>query len=258
MEIEVIAFLNKWQTLIWSFLWPFLAIIFSIIWFWIQSLLKKRLERIENHRLIEIEFTKIINYTNISIQYMEDFIQRTDKIIFTMKEYDSNLYSNHITNFPPIIEIDFDNSLSQIKTKSYYLHNQILHSHYVCKQYNHILHQFKEDFNNVIIRWQWMIDKIWPKEQVKWYSQNLTEFITMTGEVINSVKEKDIKLFMQVKTYNLKLMNNYFKTIRTYEWASFKYFKNKKTMEVFKTSWAIERINKVIKIEVDSELKKTL
>jgi hypothetical protein len=119
--------INNWQTLIGSFLGPFLAIILSAFGFLIKEKYQKRKDRKEAIRRAEISFAETLNHVFTSVEQLEFFIQRVKTIMSDIEGIDDEkIFSLNETNFPPTISIYFDDDIRKLKFKSYYLHNKIL------------------------------------------------------------------------------------------------------------------------------------
>jgi len=190
---------------------------------------------------------------------LEAFIERVNIVINTVKEVtDETTYTIQETNFPPMISIYFDDELPKMKFKSYYLHNKILAADYVIRWANSTTLEFKSYFEKLLKRNEMMAEKTQPKQQRASYIQSLEGFIKMVEDFLMTLKEQNAKSIMQAKIYNLKLMEKHFLTIWKYEKASFKYFKNRKEVEKYTSSWdTIDRINALIENDVQVLIAKT-
>lgn len=115
-SIIQVEFIYKWQTLIGSALGPFLAIMLSVIVFFIKGELQKRKDRKESIRVAEIAFSQTFNHITSLIDEVEGFVERVKTIIGEIETItDPKQYALPETNYPPIINIHFDENLPKMK-----------------------------------------------------------------------------------------------------------------------------------------------
>lgn len=226
------SFLHEWEVLIGSALGPFLAIILSLLAYFMKRVYEKWKDKREAIRRAEISFTQTINHILTSVEQLDYFVDRVKLIIEAIKNItDEKSYALNGTNFPPVINIHFDEELLKLKFKSYYLHNKILIIEYIVRWTNNTISQFREDFLGFLKKNEFVVTcGVPPKLQREGYVQNLEEFIKEVEKFIKTLKEKNVKTIVQAKVYNLKLMEKYLRTIWKYERGHFKYFKTKKKM----------------------------
>ena len=264
-----VEFLDKWQTLIGSALGPFLAIILSAVGFLLKNRIQKCGERREALRVVEISLTQVLNDLLFIEDQIEDFTKRVRLIIGDIKKINNNsTFVLNRTNFPAITAIYFNQKLSTMKFKSYYLHNKILFIEKMVRWANDTLFQFRADFENLIAENKEMRTIMSPRQQRDSYSHNLEGFIKMVEDVSTSLKGSNFKSVVQGKVFNLKLIKAQFWTLLKYEKRSFRYFKNKKAFdEYIGNTDSIKRIDNLIEEEVDelmlkaqkrNELEKTI
>lgn len=150
-------------------------------------------------------------------------MSRVNEIITRIEKITDDIsYSLDETNFPPIINIQFDIELTKMKFKSYYLHNKIIGIEYVIRWANSTIAQFREDYQRLLRKNEFMITvsltkTIPSKTQRADYVRNLRGFISMMDKFINNLKNENIKSILQAKIYNLKLMDNFSSTKEKYE-----------------------------------------
>jgi len=108
-----------------------LALFFTIIGFflkkWYEDTADEKEKLKETIRRTEISLTQTLNQLITSIEQLEDFIVRARLIISKVRGIrDEVSFCLQETNFPPIINIYFDEELLKMKHKSYYIHNKII------------------------------------------------------------------------------------------------------------------------------------
>lgn len=258
-SIFSIEFLDKWQTLVGAALGSFSAIIFASIGFWIKNWIEKRRMQREALRTVEISLTQVLNDLLFIEDQVEDFIKRVQIIIKGIEEItNESTYVLNRTNFPAITAIPFDQKLTTMRFKSYYLHNKILFINKMVRWANDTLFQFRGDFENLITENREMRELIPPREHRNTYSHNLKGYLKMVNEVLCSLKGNNFKSVVQAKVFNLKLMKGRFLTLLKYEQISFKYFKNKKMFDEYIGNIdSIKRIDDLIDKEVVELMSKT-
>ncbi len=238
-------FLEKWQTLIGSAIGLFFAAIFSIFGFFLKRKIQKVQDRKEATRRAEIAFSQTLNHILTTVSQLKGFIDRVKMIKDTVTEIkDSKTYAMQETNFPPIISIQYDEELSKMKFRTYYLHNKILIIEYITRWANSTIAQFRIDFEKLLKKNESMMTIATPESQRSVYIQNLEGYIEMVEIFLHSLEGNNFKSIVQAKVHNLKLMKHYFPTIWKYEGTSLKYFKNNHKKEAYNGSLeAVDRIN---------------
>ena len=218
IDEATISFIKDWQTLIGSFSGPFLAIILSALAFVVREKWQKIKERKEAIRRVEISLSYTLNDIFSLTEAFKGFFERVDSIIHELKEIPVQKVALIETNFPPIVDIHIDAELSKMKFRSYYLHNKILIIEYSTKWANNAIKQFREDFDKLIKKNEFLIiNKVSPEIQKKAYFDNLTGFISMVKKSIDSLNEKGVPAIAKAKVYNLKLMKKYRRTLWKFE-----------------------------------------
>jgi hypothetical protein len=88
--------------------------------------------------LVEISFTETLNHIITSTSQLSDFLERLESIIQELESLDNDnqSFALQITNFPPMINIYFDESLLRKKFGSYYLHNKVISIGYLIRWAN--------------------------------------------------------------------------------------------------------------------------
>lgn len=249
-----VDFIHKWQPLIGSTLGPFLAITLSLCAFYIKEKYQKRKERKECIRRVEVGLAQTLNHIFTSLSQLDYFVDRVKTIISEIEGVtDPTMYAINETNFPPIINIHFDEELSKMKFGSYYLHNKILIIEYLVRWTNSTIAQFREDFSKLLKKSEFLIlQKVTPTFQREAYVENLKGFISMVETFLTSLRTENVKSIAQAKVYNLKLMKKYFMTLWKHEKIDFRYFKTRKEIEKYRESLdALDRINNLIEVEVN-------
>ena len=241
-------FLFRWQNLVGSALGPFLAIILSVLGFYFKGKIQKYYNRKEAVRRAEISFSITLNQIHTIVVQLNDFVLRIKKLITEIEKIDNpNHFSLHETNFPPIINIYFDEELLKMKFKSYYIHNKILIIDTGIRWNNSTIQKIKCIFEKLLKRNEMMAEKVNPTAQRKDYLENLKGYIEMVDQFLRTLKTQNIKSLVQAKVYNLMLMKKYYFTIWKYEGASLKYFKNNKKKEKYNGDIAaVDRVDSLL------------
>ena len=247
-------FLNKWQTLVGSATGPFLAIILFAIGFWIRSKHIAYKERKNAIRQTEISMARSLNDMYQTREEVVYFIKRLKNTVESIRVInDDTTYMIEEINFPHLKDVFADNTLQILKFKSYYLHNKLLSTDVGINATNQLLKGLKETFMTIISNNKFLIAlREKPRSQRNSYSENLDSFAgVIEKDVILSIQNV-IKVLMQTKVYNLKLMKNHPFTIWKHEGRSFKYFR---TMQKFRKYGGnldvLDRLDK--KFEKESE-----
>lgn len=263
--LELKEFIFRWQTLIWSALGPFFAIIISVLGFLIKWRIDRNNKRKDAINRAEISFTQAINNISTVTAQLKDFDERVQKTISTITtNTETNTIAINTTNFPATVKVYHDDELLKLQFGSYYLHNKILYIENQIKFANITIKGFKEGYRDILnnniefvhlIRNEKNHKDIYAKQQRDAYIGNLQMFTKCVNDLINFLQDNIVKKLFEAKVYNLKLMKRYNRNKRKYEWTSFKYFKNKKEIDEYKEVKSINRIDAAIKEDVDKEIK---
>ncbi|MFA6466751.1 MAG: hypothetical protein WCV71_02760 [Patescibacteria group bacterium] len=251
----MIELLYKWQTLIGSFLGPFLAVAFSVIgYFFIESRKRK-----ESMRIIEVSLTQTLNDLFVARKTAEQFLKRVEIIMEEIQtDMDKDKYVLTETNLPPI-NIYLDEELPKIKTKSYYVHNKLLIITGTLKNINTNLKELKNNFSSLAKKNEFLIHvEATHKEQKQTYLANLKDFYRIVEEdLIKKNLNRGTEVLVQTKIYNQKLMKRWSFIIKwKYEGVSFKYFKNNGgILKDNRHMSALDRIDEMLKQEVECQIK---
>lgn len=261
MSSSTVSFIYQWQTLIGSALGPFLAIILSAFGFWVKSKYTASKDKKDNINTVEVAITRTINDMYFTKLKLENFIVRTRKLSRDAKAVtDDHTYFLEVTNFPAMRDIFFDTDLPNLKFGSPYLHNQLMFSDAGIKETNSWLKELKENFSSLIHKNEFVtmvVPKAQPKDQRDGYAENLKIFADAVEGFLVYINT-GIRMAIQIKVYNLKLMKDRKATINKYERLKFKFFKSKEEVEKYE-NWQnmLDRIDAAIKDEVDKLLAKT-
>ena len=250
---QILLIIKDWQTLIGIGI----GAIISVVGFWFQNWLQKRSQRGENMRKIEIYTAQTLNDINDLMMTLNNFVMSIDRII---SEIDSRIENEQYvlseTNFPPF-EFYLDESYSEMKTDSFYIHNKILRMISFIKRLNFELREQKNNFSSFTKKNEFLvIQKASFKEQKQTYKENLVDFKKLVQENMNKHILDTAKILTQLKIYNAEVRKRFgFIYIWKNEGRSFKYFKTKQTFDDFlKFPNFIERIDTTL----DSEVNKIL
>lgn len=135
----------------------------SVAGFFIKRLYEKREERKEAVRRAEISFAITLNQIYTTIGHLNAFVSRINSIINDVEKITNpELYSLHETNFPPIINIHFDDELLKMKFKSYYIHNKILIIESGVRWTNSTIQEIKCGFERLLKKNEAMAEKVNP------------------------------------------------------------------------------------------------
>ncbi|MBU1033263.1 MAG: hypothetical protein ABII13_00100 [Patescibacteria group bacterium] len=246
-------FIYRWQTLIGSFLGPFLAVALTVVGFMLKGKYQRWKERKEAIRFAEISFAQTINHLMSSIIELEGFIERVTLQIKEITEVnDSIAYARQYTNYPPLADVYFDKDIIKMKFKSYYLHNKILIIDHAARLINSAMYQFGIDYEKLLKNNQILAEKMHPEPQRIAYVQNLNSYTNMVEGFLKAHKEKTIFYILQAKVYNLKLMNKHFRTLWKYEKSDLRYFRNKQKIKEYNLSLdAVKRIDDLMKEDTE-------
>ena len=234
--------LFQWQTLIGSFLGAFLPISAWIISYYWRKKDEKKDKRKGAIQFVEISVTQCINHSILSIIQIEDFLERIQTKIHEITEISDDVsYFPGSTNFPPMADIGLNQITLEPSIGSYYIHNKIISIDHMIRFTNAAIRKFDVDYSNLLTRNETNISRLKPKQQRYQYIQDLTWYSSMVKKVIDDLKYNGLKLFVETKIYNLKLMKNFKKTKKEYE---------SKDMNIQK----MDDIDKKIEIEVNEML----
>lgn len=257
MSSGAVDFLDKWQTMIGSALGPFLAVVLSVVGFWIKSKLAAKEELRESLRRITIGLARSVNNLFTTQKQIRQVIKMIDELVARIEMVtDDNTYVLDRVNFPVTGDIYRDTEAGLAKVKSYYLHNKLLFVDGGLKDLNKTLQNVKEDFTELIRQNQMMAALDKPPGQRRAYVQNLKGF----AEALKYYSERGlpimIKLIMQTSVYNERLRKGYRRTIWKYESTQLKYFRNKKQQRDYgRNLGSIDRIDAVLEESVAKELQ---
>lgn len=244
-------FFREWQTLIGSALGPFLAIILSAIGFVVKGILNKRSARKESIRRAEVCYAQTLTHIFTTVGQLRGFVSRVNDIIQTVEKIsDEKTFALQEANFPPVIDIHFDDELPKMKFRSYYAHNKVLITEYVVRWANSTIQQIRRDYERLLQRNEAFAEKMPPPAQRQGYAENLKGYIAMVDGFLDSLEGNNVDSIAQAKVYNLKLMKRHFLTIWKYERVSFRIFRNKAAKDQYCGSLdAVDRINDLIAAE---------
>lgn len=248
----------KWQELIGSLLGPFLAIILSIFGFWLKSHIEFLRSLRENFRRIEVSLTRSINDLYDVREELRGFIERLDCIITSIGQVrGETAYCTQETNFPPIADVFEDIDLPNLKIRSYYLHNKLLFVDAGIKNINKGLERLRDDYRILIQKNERLVEwKGKASDQRIAYIVNLKGFRNIILKCINYI-DIGIKTITQAKIYLDKRRNNRRFFIWKHEGITFKYFKNKNSIDDrYRSLNLLDRIDLVIENEVKQTLSK--
>lgn len=243
--------LTKDTTLIWVLIWLFGNRLYWVIIYYI----KKYQERKEAIRQVELTITLSINSMFQVLSQLESFIERLEAVIKSIEWTSDNSYSLEWANFPPIVDIYFDEEITKMKFSSYYLHNKILASRQIINWQNKTMHQFRDDYiyimdSNKFIFWLW--ENLNPTLQRKSYAENLHRFCETLKVCLKAWKSDHLKSLIQLKVYNWEMMEENLRAHRLCESATCKYFYSHKQLKEYQSlTQNFKRIEKYISYKVE-------
>ena len=260
---DITSFIEKWQELIGSALGPFLAVVLSAIGFWKKSIIETKKERREFLRRIEISLARSLNDTFTAREQLKWFSGRIKNLIAESKLItDDKIFFLNRINFPTTREIYRDIDMPNFKIKSYYLHNKLMWIDAGIKEMNETVFNLKNDFEDLIRQNEVIVAVMRnnpnPQMQRDTYERNLESFANAIDDYVSKSIKQGVEIMTQVKIYNEKLRKRHgFWFWWKIEGTRFKYFRTKaKQKEFARNLDSLERIDAIIKNEVDSLIKK--
>jgi hypothetical protein len=258
MATSTFSFMYQWQTLIGAALGPFLAIILSLIGFWLRSIYLSWQDKKEAVRMVEVSITQTLNDLYSTRKKLEDFVRRLSVLVAEGRAInDNHTYFIATTNFPAARDVFFNADLPNLKFGSPYLHNQLMFANSGIKEINSWLWEMKENFSTLMENTKFMVTlepKPQPAHQRASYADDLDAFANAVETFLTYIRVC-VKGATQIKVYNLKLMNGRMRTIWKYERARFRYFKNAEELQKYR-KWQnlLDRVNQAIEVEVNKSL----
>lgn len=259
----LIRFLDTWQTLVGAALGPFLAVLLSVIGFWIKSVVENKRERKEFLRRIEVGITRSLEDTYKTRQKLLYFVSRLNNLVVQIRAVaDPRQFSLESINYPTVREIYRDIEAPNFKVKSYYLHNKLLWADAGIKETNETVISLKNDFaelqrkNELHIILMKQNANPNPAQQRAEYSANLVLFANAIDDFIARFMKQGIEIMTQIKIYNehLRRKRGYW-FLWKHEETKFKYFRNKEEQKQFSRNLdSLERIDEVIRTEVEASI----
>ncbi|MBL8158465.1 hypothetical protein JNK62_02955 [bacterium] len=259
MPVAIVNFMFKWQELVGAALGPFLAIMLAGIGYWIKSWIGSRAELREHLRQCEISTSRSINDLYDAREELKGFVERLNTVIASIRgTTNPSAYCLQDTNFAPLTDVFRDASLPAGKIRSYYLHNKILFLDAGLKNINSSIEKLRLEYDNLRKKNELMVTlKAPPLEQRETYAANLESFASLIGKFTQYV-DSGIRTIVQTKVYLSKQRQNKRWFIWKHEGRSFKFYLSRKSMDKFHRHLdAIDRIDEVLKTEVNALLKET-
>lgn len=252
-------FLDQWQTLIGAALGPFLAVVLSVIGFWIKSIIEHIRERKEQFRRIEIGITRSLNDMFILREQLKQFTSTLRNLALEARGItnEKEFFLNRI-NFPTAREVYRDTDAPTFKVRSYYLHNRILFIDAGTKDLNETVRGLKNGFELLIRQNELLVVlKDSPQNQRVSYANNLENFAKTIDDYITQYIQPGIKMMMQIKVYNNRLRKNQWGiALWKHEGFSFKYFQSRTEQKKYAQNLdSMARIDSLIEKEVVDEIE---
>ena len=205
----MIEFLYNWQELVGAFLGPFLAIILSVIGFFIKDRYEKEKEYEELLRMLEVSLTQALNNIGVAVTHLEDFSKRADEIISNIDAIlaGSNNKTPHeksyvlFTDFPLVTRIGFDQGLTKGRFKSYYLHNKILNIAFQIRYINDTFFELREEYKELMERYQFSM-KI---KELQSYKESLKSVVFAVNHFRLRIEKDIVSSLLKTKLYNEQL-----------------------------------------------------
>ncbi len=263
MSFEITNFIREWQELIGAAFGPFLAVIFSVIGFWIKSIIENKKERKEFLRRIEISMARSLNDTFTVREQLKWFSQRAKQLANEAEVItDNRTFFLKRINFPTTHEVYRDSEMPTFKIKSYYLHNKIIWVDAEIKEMNETIANLRNDFEDVLRQNEVLVALMRnnpnPQNQHEVHVRNLRAFAQGIDEYVARSIQQGIEIMTQVKIFNEKIRGQHgFWFWWRLEGTRFKYFRKKEEQKAFSRNFeSLERIDKVIQDEVKAALDK--
>lgn len=254
--------LERWQTLIGAALGPFLAIVFSVLGYWIKGVVVSKRERREELRRIEIGTTRSLEDILRARVKLSDFVSRLRMLIKNLRGAVDDSLSFESVNFPPMREIYRDVDAASFRVTSYYLHNKTLWVDASIKEMNEIIRSLrsglaelerKNELHIILLR-----QNITPNAAIQRaaYAKNLDFFGNEIERFVNEHIKQFIEMVVQVKVYNNSLRKRGALFFRwRHEGTRFKFFRNKTEQGRFARNLiSLDRIDQAIQKEVKEEI----
>lgn len=251
----ILNILQQWQTLTGVLLGSFIGALMSLLGFYFGNKFEKARQRKEGRRRIEISVTRTVNDMHTVKISLLQFIKRTEKIVAEIDRVlaDDTKYVLEETNLPPL-NVFLDETLPDIITKSYYVHNKVLWSDAGVKSTNVSLVEMKQNFSALSRKNEFLVTiRARQREQKETYKANLQDFNNLISDTfITNNLDIGMKTLMQIKVYNSKMRGEHGWYMRwKYEGISLKYFRNKKAILNYnQESLCVDRIDTLIEPEV--------
>lgn len=247
--------LKDWQTL----LGIILGVLVSLTGFYLQSIWNSYVERKENKRRLEIALTVALNDIFDTRLTIRNFKQRVAEIVENIDEVinDDSKYMLESTNMPAM-NIYFDQNLIYAKTKSYYVHNNILGAASAISSINENFSDMRQNFKSLEDKNYFLVQVgAAKKEQKGTYKHNLQNIQQIMDQILTHL-ETGVLTLMRIKIYNDSLRSKWgFLTSWRYEGISFKYFRDKVALSKYNADMSsLDRIDDLIKTKVTSEIEK--
>lgn len=206
---KILDTIYNWQTLVGAFI----PIAFTVAMFWYQN--KKSFK--QDLGLLEKIIVQSINDLDVLRDELELFVSRVSDLINNVNSVAENQYYVGLTNFP-VHQVQFDNRISNTRTRSLYLANKLMMSYVILKSINSQISGFREDFNNLMMRNHDIVVAyknpkegigISPKDQKDLLLSGLISMRdTMRDDVVGKNIPTAINVLLRARTYLLKYIKH--------------------------------------------------
>lgn len=260
IDLFTVQTLREWQSLVGVIVGAFVGSLMSLIGFYMREKFSFWKDIKEGKRRVEVSETRTINDMYDLLVGLQEFILRVRSMIAEIDKImaDNTKYYLEETNFPPL-QVFRDETLPNLRTRSYYVHNKVLWADAGTIRVIAILQEMKMNFSSLSRKNEFLVGAVAAKqrEQKETYKANLEDFLNGVEKSFVPYIHQGIEVLMQIKVYNsmMRGRRSWFYKWK-YEGVSFKYFKNRKEIEKYNEELdCIDRIDGLIADRVNKNLE---
>jgi hypothetical protein len=265
ISIVDMEWLEKWQPLAGSALGPFLAVMFSVVGYWLKKKLDKRKAVKDTLVRISVSSCQTVDSLARLKRMLEDYVRHVRELAADIRnDTDPRMVRMDHPGLPPKFAVyhDMDLPLLSAGVRSFYLHNRLI----IAKNNAEVLRsnlanlQFDLDntvkMNNDLISLAKDSNSFTPEYQRRQYSGNLDSYAGAVEKIVELSVNPQLRQEVMVAHYADTIRGKWGKLKRwRFEGRSFKFFKNRQTIEnYYRDLSALDRIDEAVKDEVDKAL----